>query len=704
MLKRHPDTYPKAERLPIDEEMHGHRVADPYRWLEDAGTPETVAWSAAQDDLWTGWASSHPERAPLADHLLSLVPGVRSAPTVIGSRRFWTERGPRQDHGVLFVTDEIGTRPLVDPNQIDPDGKVTLDGWSPSIEGDRLAYLLSSGGDEEARLWVIEVATGVVLDGPVDRMRYSPLAWLPGGDELFYVRRLAPDAVAAGEEMYHRRLWRHRIGADPASDELVFGGEGRGLDIDKTAYLGVDVAHDGTWVAVSVELGTAPRNDLYLARLGPDAASLDWQPVIVGIDAQAWPSWDRTGALWLVTDLDAPRRRLVRADPLHPEPAAWTEIIAEDDDGGVLESYVLAGDRVVVLHRRHAMSAVSVHDRATGRHERDVDLPGAGSADVTGRPDEGAEVWLGWTTYASPYVVSPLDPGTGAIGAPDASSLSGTSDDRPVVFSTPVTFRSADGTEVRMTVISLEETPSQTRPTVLYGYGGFNISLSPAYSSSILAWVESGGVWAVANLRGGSEEGEAWHRDGMRANKHHVFEDFEAAADALVAGGWTTPDQLGIMGGSNGGLLVGAALTRSPGRYRAVVCSAPLLDMVRYERFGLGVTWNDEFGRADDPTELGWLLSYSPYHHVTEGTAYPAVLFTVFDGDSRVDPLHARKLAAALQFATAGDPSVSPVLVRREADVGHGARSVRRTVELAADELAFLAATLGLGLPGRPEG
>nr|WP_281353612.1 prolyl oligopeptidase family serine peptidase [Phytoactinopolyspora mesophila] len=234
------------------------------------------------------------------------------------------------------------------------------------------------------------------------------------------------------------------------------------------------------------------------------------------------------------------------------------------------------------------------------------------------------------------------------------------------------------------------------RPTVLYGYGGFNIALTPAYSASILAWVEAGGVWAVAGLRGGSEEGEAWHRAGMREQKQNVFDDFHAAAGYLVEQGWTTPRQLGISGGSNGGLLVGAALTQHPGSFRAVVCSAPLLDMVRYEQFGLGATWNDEYGTAADPEELSWLLGYSPYHHVEPGTAYPAVLFTVFDGDTRVDPLHARKMAAALQQATTSDVAERPVLLRAERNVGHGARAVSRTVDLATDQLGFLAAQLGL--------
>ena len=247
-------------------------------------------------------------------------------------------------------------------------------------------------------------------------------------------------------------------------------------------------------------------------------------------------------------------------------------------------------------------------------------------------------------------------------------------------------------------------TPDRPRPTVLYGYGGFGIPMSPGYTASALAWAEAGGVWVVAQLRGGGEEGESWHRAGMRENKQRVFEDFEAVAAALVDGGWTTREQLGISGGSNGGLLVGAALTRQPEGYAAVVCSAPLLDMVRYEKFGLGATWNDEYGTAEDPTELGWLLGYSPVHHVRDGARYPALLMTTFDSDTRVDPFHGRKLVAAVQHATSADPADAPVVLRREAEVGHGARALDRTVALSVDTLSFLARHTGLDLAAEQGG
>ena len=268
----------------------------------------------------------------------------------------------------------------------------------------------------------------------------------------------------------------------------------------------------------------------------------------------------------------------------------------------------------------------------------------------------------------------------------------------PRVSARQVAYPSKDGTVVRMLVISGGEEGHRRvpRPTILYGYGGFGISMQPGYAASILAWVERGGAYAIASLRGGGEEGEQWHRAGERACKQNVFDDFHAAAEKLIADGWTTREQLGISGGSNGGLLVGAAITQRPDLYAAAVCSAPLLDMVRYERFGLGETWNDEYGTAADPEQLGWLLSYSPYHHVRDGVSYPPVLFTVFDGDTRVDPLHARKMCAALQHATSAPWPDRPILLRRESDVGHAARSVSRASSLAADSLAFLGFQTGL--------
>jgi prolyl oligopeptidase len=336
-----------------------------------------------------------------------------------------------------------------------------------------------------------------------------------------------------------------------------------------------------------------------------------------------------------------------------------------------------------------------VHDLGSGALLASVELPGLGTVGgLSERPEGGHEAWFGYTDYTTPPLVLRFDARSFSVrtwaAAPGLVAV-------PAVTARQVTYQSLDGTPVRMLIISGDSVPiGEPRPALLTGYGGFDISLTPAYSPSALAWVEAGGVYAVANLRGGSEEGEEWHRAGMLEHKQNVFDDFRCAAEALIRDGWTTAGQLAISGGSNGGLLVGAALVQAPSLYAAVVCSAPLLDMVRYERFGLGQTWNVEYGSASDPVQLSWLLSYSPYHHVVPGTAYPAVLFTVFTNDTRVDPVHAYKMCAALQNASV---SGRPVLLRAEGQVGHGARAVSRTAELAGDTLAFAARYTGLVVP-----
>jgi len=677
--------YPAARRQDVVDTLHGVEVADPYRWLEDPSSDETVRWSDAQDALVRRYLDELPGRDALQARLQELQEaGLATIPALRGERAFFMRRGAGQEHPVLVVREGDAERVLIDPSVLSEDDTTTLDGWVPSIEGDRLAYWLSEGGDEESSLRVMDVASGEVVEGPVGRTRYCPLAWLPGGEEYYYGRRLPADAVPEGEDRFHRRVWRHRVGGGPANDELVFG-EGR----DKTEYHSLDVSLDGRWLLVGASPGTAPRNDLYIADLAGDGVL---RPVQEGVDAETVGGVERDGRLWLRTNLDASRFRIVVADPARPEPDAWRDVVPESD--AVLEGFALTDGAVVVASTRHAVGRVAVHDRATGAFRAEVELPGFGSVlGVSSRPEGGDDAWIGWTDFTTPPRVYRYAVPTGALelwmDAPGEVDTKG-------VVTTQDVYRSKDGTEVRMFVLHREgvERDGQ-RPTILYGYGGFNISLTPEYSAAINAWVEQGGVYAIANLRGGSEEGEAWHRAGMREHKQDVFDDFAAAAERLVETGWTSPERLGISGGSNGGLLVGAALTQRPELFGAVVCSAPLLDMVRYERFGLGETWNDEYGRADDPTEFGWLYGYSPYHHVAPGTRYPAVLFTVFESDTRVDPLHARKLCAALQSATA---SGRPVQLRQERKVGHGARSVRRSVELAVDTLSFMAAQLGLDL------
>jgi prolyl oligopeptidase len=730
------DQYPSARRLDLSEDLFGHQVGDPYRWLEDPGSEETQAWLGAQDDLFRGYGQALPGATALAERILELTgTGHIGIPVWRDGRQFFTRRLPGQEHAVLRTTDPepgpgprgsrssaagtegsaAGTgsgRTLIDPIAIDPSGRTTLDGWQPDKEGRSLAYQLSEGGSEESLLRVMDVQTGELVDGPIDRCRYSRIAWLPGGKAFYYTRRLPADEVPAGEEQFHRRVYLHRVGSPAEDDALIFGA-GR----DKTTYYSAAVSRDGRWLTISAARGTEPRNDLWIADLTTsDLATPELEPVQVGADHRTGIRVGRDGRMYVYTDAGAPRGRIAVADPASPGPEGWRDLVPTDPEA-VLEGYaILDGDQaarpvLLVLWTRHAISEITVHDLETGARTGTVPLPGPGTVGgISERPEGGHEAWFAYTDNTTPATVMRYDASTDEtqIWARPPGTV-----EAPAVAARQITYRSSDGTEVRMLVVSGagrgvvsgasgesgDGRPAAPRPAILYGYGGFGISLTPGYSSTVLAWAEAGGVYAIAGLRGGSEEGEEWHRAGMLDHRQAVFDDFHAAAEKLIADGWTTREQLGIYGGSNGGLLVGAAITQRPDLYAAAVCSAPLLDMVRYEKFGLGETWNTEYGTAADPEQLGWLLSYSPYHHVTEGARYPSVLFTVFDNDTRVDPMHARKMCAALQYATSAPPSGRPILLRREADVGHSSRSVSRSVALSADVLAFLAAHTGLRLP-----
>ncbi|MER7130019.1 prolyl oligopeptidase family serine peptidase [Streptosporangium saharense] len=685
--------YPAAGRDDLVEELHGVPVADPYRWLEDPGSPATEEWLTAQEKLLSAELGALTGRDRLKARVAELLrSGSIGAPVWRGERRFFMRRTPDQEHAVLYTVDPDGTeRALLDPMALDPSGLTTLDSWQPDKEGRLLAYQVSVGGDEESSLYLLDVASGERIEGPIDRCRYSPIAWLPGGKAFYYVRRLPSTEVPEGEEQFHRRVYLHRVGTSTEEDALIFG-----KDLEKTNYYGVAVSRDGRWLQISASRGTAPRNDLWIADL--TASSPDSPDLVVvqeGLDAQTALHFGRDGRLYAFTDLDAPRARICVTDPSRPQPEHWRDLIPQDEEA-VLSDFAILDDldRPVMLAgwTRHAISEISVHDLVTGERVGQVPTPGLGTiGGIVERPEGGHEAWFGYTDNTTPPSIQRYDARTGETtlwaASPGAVEV-------PDVTTEQVVYRSADGAEVHMLVITKPGVEGP-RPTLLYGYGGFGISMTPGYSASILTWVEAGGAYAIAQLRGGGEQGEEWHRAGMLANKQNVFDDLHAAAEHLIATGITTSGQLAISGGSNGGLLVGAALTQRPELYAAVVCSAPLLDMIRYEQFGLGATWNVEYGSADRPEEFVWLHAYSPYHRVREGVSYPATLFTVFQSDTRVHPLHAWKMCAALQHAQAAD---RPILLRNEAEAGHGARAVSKSVELAADQLTFLAHHTGLAV------
>jgi prolyl oligopeptidase len=688
--------YPPARREDIAEQIHGHLVRDPYRWLEDADSEETRSWLAAQDALVAGYLEGLGDREGLATRITELLgAGSVGAPVWRGDRQFYTRREAGQEHAVLYTaTPSGGERTLIDPTVLDESGTTTLDAWQPDLDGRLLAYQLSQGGDEESLLRVMDAATGEDVDGPIDRCRYTGVAWLPGGKAFYYTRRLPPEAVPDDERQYHRRVYLHQVGS-PAQDDVMIFGDG----LEKTNYYSVSVSRDGRWLIIGAAAGTAPRNDLWIADLAATSASApELRVVQQGVDAQTAAQVGRDGRLYVWTDRDAPRGRLAVTDPAEPGYRNWRDLVPEDPEAVLADFAILDGQelgRPVLLASwtRHAISELSVHDLATGEQSGTVPLPGLGTiGGLSDRPEGGHEAWFSYTDNTTPPLVLRYD---ALAGATTTWARSPGQVDVPEISARQVAYPSKDGTTVRMLIIS-GDGPQRPRPTILYGYGGFGVSMQPGYAATILAWVERGGVYVIASLRGGGDEGEEWHRSGMRASKQNVFDDFHAAAEKLIADGWTTREQLAISGGSNGGLLVGAAITQRPDLYAAAACSAPLLDMVRYERFGLGETWNDEFGTAADPEQFGWLLSYSPYHHVREAVRYPAVLFTIFDGDTRVDPMHARKMCAALQHATSAPYPDRPILLRRESDVGHGARAVSRSASLSADTLAFLGFLTGL--------
>ena len=509
-------TYPDAPRLDLVDDLHGRPVPDPYRWLEDKDDERTLAWSAAQDELMDAERAQWTATDRFREHITELLQGgFVSPPYRRGERTFFMRRTGDQQFPVLWTIDPDGTeRVLIDPIALDPAGLTTLDSWQPSKEGDLLAYQLSEGGTEESIVRVMDVATGEVVDGPIDRARYSPIAWLPGGKAYYYVRRLDPSLLPEDEQQFHRRVYLHQVGADTATDVEIFGA-GRVI----TNYYGVSVSRDGRWLQISSQEGTEPRNDLWLADLTTSPhESPSLVEVQIGVDAQTGLHLGRDGRAYVSTDRDAPRGRLAVTDPTSPAYENWVDLLPEDPTAVLEDVAILDGDELerpllVAAWTRHSVGELTLHDLATGEKIRDIELPGVGTlGGLVEQPDGGPMIWFVYTDYTTQPHVYTFDGRTGAVelyAAPPGLV------DVPRVHSRQVTYTSADGTEVRMFILSPADGPDRPRPTILYGYGGFGIPMHPGYSATMLAWVAAGGVYAVACLRGGGEEGEEWHRAGM---------------------------------------------------------------------------------------------------------------------------------------------------------------------------------------------
>jgi len=539
---------------------------------------------------------------------------------------------------------------LLDPNQESAEGTTALDWWYPSPDGKLVAFGYSQDGNEESVLQVLDVERGTLLTERIDRTRFCSIAWLPDASGFYYTRYPQPGEVPPGEERYHRKVFLHRLGDDPAADPLVFGD---GLPAEAQPH--VHLSRDGRWLIVTVSHGWA-RADLYLYdRTRPDAGFV---PVLVGEEAlvEGFVHRDR---LFLLTNLNAPRYRLLAVDPERPERENWQNVIAEPEEARI-EQVVPVGDRLVVQTLVRATSRLTLHD-LDGRPLSTIDLPGMGTVSGLNAESEGERAYFRFESFTVPPTVFACHAASGQVT--EWAAVKAPID--PAAYTTEqVWYRSADGTRVSMFIVARAGTPRDgSAPALLTGYGGFNISRTPLFDRRMFFWLEQGGVYALPNLRGGGEYGEEWHRAGMREHKQNVFDDFIAAAEYLIAEGYTRPERLAILGGSNGGLLVGAAMTQRPDLFRAVVCQVPLLDMLRYHRFLIARLWIPEYGSADDPEQFAYLYAYSPYHRVVDGTPYPAVLLTTATSDTRVAPLHARKMAARLQAATGSD---RPVLLRVE--------------------------------------
>ncbi|TDD46058.1 S9 family peptidase [Kribbella antibiotica] len=635
-------SYPCAERLPLVEQVHGHTIADPYRWLEDTESSETKRWIAAQDELWLNHAATLSGRFQFRHRVKALSNvGTVSTPSWHGGRCFTLRRDPGQQHPVLYD----GRRAILDPMALDPSGRTTLDAWQPSPDGSLVAYQLSCGGTEQSVLYLLDVDSGELVGEPIDGCRYSPVAWLPDGKSFYYVR--------------FRQVRRRHL--DVPDDTIVLS--------TATSY-GLELSADGRWLTISAAHGGA--NDLWLQDL--DSAESP-RPIQQSIDALTVMSVGPDGRLYVVTTQDAPTGRICVGDPHNP--LIWHDLITPK---APLTGLAILDDALLLA----SPTGIAVHNLATGAHVSDVVLPGVGSVgSLTTLPDGGPQAWFSYTDSVTPSAVYCYDHTTGqATLWSQTPGVAVQAESRQLVATSP------DGTEVKLLVVS-RPGDRGPRPTLLYGYGGFGQTLTPTYSAFALAWVEAGGVFVTATTRGGAES----HQAGILDRKQDVFDDFIAAAEHLISTGWTTADQLALCGESNGGLMVAAALTQRPELFAAAVCSAPLTDMLRYELSGLGERWVAEFGSAKDATQFEHLLAYSPYHRVSEGVKYPAVLFTVFGNDTRVDPLHSRKLCATLQHATASE---GPVMFRLDPDAGHAGGSASQGIGLAADMLAFLADRTGL--------
>lgn len=678
--------YPDTKRVAQSDNYHGLEVKDPYRWLEDPDSDATKQWVQAQNEVTNGYLATIPARDRLKQRLTQLWDYEKyGIPFRRGDRYFYFKNDGLQNQSVLYTLkslDEEGAV-LLDPNTLSADGTVALAGLSISDDGQWLAYGLSTAGSDWVEYRVREISTGKDTADHLQWIKFSGASWTKDHQGFYYSRYDEPNEQTKLEDVnYYQKLYYHRLGTDQAEDTLIY----HRPDQKEWGFSG-GVTEDGKYLIISVWLGTDSKNLVFYQNLEqPDSKVIE----LIDEFTASYGVIDNDGdTLWVQTDLEAPRGKVIAINLNQPEPSNWQEIIPEAPE--TLESVGLLNNQFVADYLQDARSQIKIFS-LDGSLVREVELPGIGSAGGFGGKRHDTETFYTFTSFTTPPTIYRYDMTTGTSKLFRRPQI----DFNPEDYQTEqVFYPSQDGTKIPMFItykkgIELDG----NNPTYLYAYGGFNISLTPSFSISNLVWLEMGGIYAVPNLRGGGEYGEAWHQAGMKDQKQNVFDDFIAAGEWLIAQKYTSKSKLAIAGGSNGGLLVGACMTQRPDLFAAAIPAVGVLDMLRFHKFTIGWAWCAEYGSPDDAADFKTLYAYSPLHNLKEGTAYPATMITTADHDDRVVPAHSFKFAAALQAAHTGD---NPVLIRIETKAGHGAgKPTSKIIEEAADKWGFLMANLGM--------
>lgn len=684
MKQQQPVSYPSSRRAACTEVLHGVTVADPYRWLEELNAEETQQWIDAQNVVTNAYLEGIPQRSAIRQRLSTLWNYERyGIPLKQGQRYFFTRNDGLQNQAVLYWTPALTAEAqvLLDPNQLSADGTIALSGYAISKDGNLLAYGLSASGSDWTEWRVCEVESGQDRGDLLQWIKFSGVAWSHDNAGFFYSRYAAPAAGETYKDVnYFQKLYYHQLGTPQTADRLIY----ERPDQKEWAF-GPGVTDDGRYLIIYVTRGTFRQNGIFYKDLADPASPVvelfnrfDAAYSFIGNDGPHF---------YFRTDLDAPRYRVMAVDIHQPE--QWQEILSESQDS--LYDINLFGDQLIATYLHDAHSRVKRFTKA-GELVHEITLPGIGAVGGFSGHQDDEETFYSFTSFTTPGAVYHYELATGKSTIFHQPEL----DFDPAQYAIKqVFYTSKDGTRVPMFICHQKGiTLDGSNPTYLYGYGGFNIPLTPNFSSSILVWMEMGGIFVQANLRGGGEYGKDWYQAGTLDSKQNVFDDFIAAAEWLIANGYTSTPKLAIGGGSNGGLLVGACLTQRPELFGACLAAVGVLDMLRFHKFTIGWAWVSDFGSPDDPEQFKDLLAYSPYHNLKPGVAYPATLITTGDHDDRVFPAHSFKFAAALQHAQVGP---APILIRIETKAGHGAgKPITKLIEEAADRWAFLVNVLDL--------